>query len=190
MAKVFRIQGMSDLQERLRLAPQRLKVFAAAEIETGAQEWVSAAVIDAPGDVGGLRQSITYEKIGETLFQIVAQKFYAPFMEFGTKGNYRPIPGTEEIAAEFQGLKGEGDLFDNILAWVIRKQIGGDNPRQVAFLIARSIFKFGVKAHPFFFKQAEIVFPAIINRLRSTLERELKVAVLAPSSNQIRYITI
>lgn len=174
----FRIKGLKELQTRMVQAPAKLQMIASGEIEDGMKQWVGRAKADAPVDVAFLKNSISYEKIGAALFQIVAQRFYAPFMEFGTKGNYTPIPGTEEIAAEFKGLSKPGKLFDFILEWVIRKGIGGDKPDEVAFLIARSIFKHGVKAHPFFFKQGEIVFPEIIARLQKKYEEELKVKVI------------
>src|SRR5687767_15529226 len=45
-------------------------------------------------------------------------------MEFGTKGNYTPIPGTEDIAQKFKGMKGSGGIdqfFLAILDWVKKK---------------------------------------------------------------------
>jgi hypothetical protein len=131
--------------------------------------------------------------------EIVAQKFYAPFMEFGTKGKYTPIPGTEEIAAQFKGYKG-GDfmnLLRMIVRWVRRKGLTGTysvktqrrkgskinqfaEDYSAAWPIALSILKNGINPHPYFFKQGDVVWPQMISRMQKALQKETKVSVILP----------
>ena len=56
-------------------------------------------------DTGGLLNSIIVKPVDLWNVDVTAEKFYAAFLEFGTKGHYRPIPGTEDIAAQMKGYK-------------------------------------------------------------------------------------
>lgn len=180
---------------------KNLKEIVSTELQAAAAEFVSGARRDAPIDQGALKGSISYYMDGEFDAVIVAQKFYAPFMEFGTKGKYKAIPGTEHIAAAFKGYKG-GDFNEflrMIVRWVKRKGISGtysvktkkrtgstkNNQRyiedlEVAFPIALSIIRHGVKPHPFFFKQQDIVWPKMVSNIEKRLKAESKVSVIMP----------
>ena len=168
-----KVTGLAGLKAEFASMSKELPDIVSGELETMSQEWVKLAKTDAPADQGALRGSITYYPAGPMKYEIVAQKFYAPFMEFGTKGKYQPIPGTEAIAAEFKGYKG-GDFMEllrMIVRWVKRKGITGTysvktrrrtgnkinqfaEDYSAAWPIAMSILKNGVNPHPFFFKQA------------------------------------
>lgn len=181
---------------------KELPKIVSGELETMAQEWVKLAKTDAPADQAALRGSISYLQ-NDNRFEIVAQTFYAPFMEFGTKGKYQSIPGTEHIAAQFKGYKG-GDFMEllrNIVRWVKRKGIAGvysvktqrrkgskinqlAEDYSVAWPIAMSILKYGVRPHPFFFKQMHIVWPQMIRNVERRIANVSKVAVIMPSDTR------
>ena len=194
-----KLEGLNGLKAEFAAASKNVKTITDAELQAGAAEFVAGARRDAPIDQGALKGSISYYKEGELNYPIVAQKFYAPFMEFGTKGKYRPIPGTEAIAAAFKGYKG-GDfqtLLRMIAAWVKRKgiagrfsvktrrRVGSNSTQQAedlsaAWPIAISILRNGVKPHPFFFKQQEVVWPKMVERIKRQLESSTKVSVILP----------
>lgn len=126
MIKV-KVTGIAGLRAEFASLNQDLPKIVTGELETMGQEWVRLAQNDAPADQAALRGAISFYKNGPLSVVVVAQKFYAPFMEFGTKGKYLPIPGTEAIAAQFKGYKG-GDFMDllrMIVRWVRRKGITG-----------------------------------------------------------------
>ena len=195
------ITGMAGLKAEFASMAKELPDIVSGELETMSQEWVKLAKTDAPADQGALRGSITYYPAGPMKYEIVAQKFYAPFMEFGTKGKYTPIPGTEAIAAEFKGYKG-GDFMEllrMIVRWVKRKGITGtysvktrrrtgNKVNQIAedysaaWPIAMSILKNGVNPHPFFFKQMHIVWPQMVRNVESRIAQVSKVKVELPSN--------
>jgi hypothetical protein len=201
-----KMTGIASMQKQISTASEKVKEVCGQEVQAAGQDWVAGAVRDAPVDQGGLKsaisfkQSDTHTSSGSLIsVEIVAQKFYAPFMEFGTKGKYLPIPGTEEIAAQFKGYKG-GDiqeLLRMIVRWVRRKGITGTysvktqrrtgskinqfaEDYKAAWPIVMSILKNGVTPHPFFFKQGDIVWPAMIKRIKNALEKQTKVSVIAP----------
>ena len=195
------ITGMAGLKAEFASMAKELPDIVSGELETMSQEWVKLAKTDAPADQGALRGSITYYPAGPMKYEIVAQKFYAPFMEFGTKGKYQPIPGTEAIAAEFKGYKG-GDFMEllrMIVRWVKRKGITGTysvktrkrsgnkinqfaEDYSAAWPIAMSILKNGVNPHPFFFKQMHIVWPKMVRNVESRIAQVSKVKVELPSN--------
>lgn len=193
------LTGINGVKAEFASIAKQMPVIVDNELQAGAAEFVAGARRDAPVDQGALKGAITYYKEAEMLYPIVAQKFYAPFMEFGTKGKYLPIPGTEAIAAQFKGYKG-GDfqeLLKMIVRWVARKGISGrfsvKTKKRVgnkldkyaedyaaAWPIALSILKNGVKPHPYFFKQQEVVWPKMVEQIKRQLENLTKVSVILP----------
>jgi hypothetical protein len=200
------IRGVDSVKAQFRLATEEMKVIVAEEIESVAKDWVAGAKRDAPVDQGSLKNAISYYLTDSKTadgsffgFSIVAQKFYAPFIEFGTKGKYLPIPGTEQIAAQFKGYKG-GDfqeLLRMIVRWVKRKGITGTysvktqrrkgskinqfaEDYSAAWPIALSIIKNGISPHPYFFKQGDIVWPKGVRRIKNRIEQGSKVSVIMP----------
>lgn len=205
-----RITGMNGLKAEFASASDKIEKITATEVRAMAQDWVAGAQRDAPVDEATLKRLITYEQVSSLTYRVVSQAQYSPFMEFGTKGKYRPIPGTEAIAAQFKGFKG-GDfmqLLRAIVRWVRRKGITGTysvktkrrtgnkinqfaEDYSAAWPIALSILKHGVSPHPFFFKQGDIVWPQMVRRIEQQLAKLTKVSVILPGQiNKPRIITV
>lgn len=184
-----KLDGLEEIKKFFQGLPEVVQEISDAEIEEGLREFVLLAKRDAPADMGRLRGSINYAKIGVGSFEVFAQSAYAAYMEFGTKGNYRPVPGAEQVAAQFRG-RGEGTFKQMVRAiteWVRRKGIAGrysvrtrrrignkasqqSEDLSAAWPIVMSIMKNGVKAHPYFFKPQGIVVPKIMNRIEQRVK--------------------
>lgn len=180
-------------------AAKDLHEIVSSEVQAAGAEFAAGARRDTPVDQGALRGSISYYMDGDMNAVVVAQKFYAPFVEFGTKGKYKAIPGTEQIAAQFKGYKG-GDFMEllrMIVRWVKRKGIAGTysvktkrrtgskinrlaEDYAAAWPIALSILRNGISPHPYFFKQQEVVWPAMITRIERKLKERTRVSVILP----------
>lgn len=191
--------GLNGMKAEFASAAKDIHEIVSGEIQAAGADFTSGARRDVPVDQGALRGSISYYMDGDLNAVIVAQKFYAPFVEFGTKGKYRPIPGTEQIAASFKGFKG-GDFMEllrMIVRWVKRKGISGvysvktrkrvgskinrlAEDYAAAWPIALSILKNGINPHPYFFKQQETVWPAMITRIERKLKERTKVSIILP----------
>lgn len=192
------MKGFNDVKAQFVSASKDLEEIVSQELASMGQEWKAGAQRDAPKDVGDLVRGITFDAKG-TRLEMFSNAFYSAFMEFGTKGKYRPIPGTEAIAAQFKGFK-IGTLADMIRAlerWVARKGITGvysvktrkrtggaaailAQNRAAAWAIAMSILKNGVQPHPFFFKQMEVVWPRFVKNVQKRIESRSKVSVILP----------
>lgn len=169
------IIGLEKFKSQISTASKKVQTEVAGEIQASAMEFVAGAKKDLAaqgGDRGTLLRSISYKQIETLTYEISANVFYAPFIEFGTKAKFNPYPGTEEFAAEYKNVKGTGaiKLIDAIKGWVKRKGIAsGKEIDRVAFLIARSIYRTGIRPKPFFFKQITPVRENLYRRLNNIL---------------------
>lgn len=177
---VVKINGLREVQAKIAAIPANLQKRADAIIQGNVLKMVNRAKRDAPVDMGRLKGGITAKKNGVANWSMVSQDERSPYLEFGTKGRYRPIPGID--ASQFKGTGGKAGgrgFFDNILKWVKRKGISGSysvksrkrvgkkldqqlEDEQTAWAIYLSIMRHGIKAQPFFFKQAPIQEPQIM----------------------------
>lgn len=193
-----KISGLNGVKAQFASGALNVREVVEQEITSMAKEWVKGAVRDAPGDQGTLRKGISYLVVNNGV-EIVSNAFYSHFMEFGTKGKYRPIPGTEAIAQQMKGFKG-GDLMQMlrmIVKWVHRKGIIGRysvktkkrigskvnqfaEDYSAAWPIMMSILKYGVAPHPYFFKQQDVVWPQMVRNVKRRIEQGQKVSIIMP----------
>lgn len=187
MAANVRIQGLDKILALMNQLPKRVQTELLKELKVAADEIANLAKRDAPKDQGRLTNSISVAKIQDG-YQDVAQTSYAPYLEFGTKGNAVIPAGLEQVAARYRG-RGDstGDPLKMIEEWVKRKGIAGrysvktrrrlgsvankeKENRRVAFLIWRKIKRYGIKPKPFFFKQIDVVEPKLRQRVANIIQ--------------------
>lgn len=178
--------GFDVYTRRINAAKSEIQEEVSAEIRLGGAKFVEGAkrdLINQGGDTGGLLNSIKNVSLDRFATEPRADKFYAAFIEFGTKGKYRPIPGVDP--SEFKGIKRGNwkEFIEQIKAWVKRKGIGAtysvktrrknrqtkDEIEGIAYMIARSIYRNGINPKPFFFKQIGPVKSHIRERLEKIL---------------------
>lgn len=177
----FEVKGLDKLLNVFNELPKQTQRELKAELEITGKEIRDGAKKDAPTNETRLRQSISIAETGATSFEVVAQTFYAGYLEFGTKTKTSIPAGLESIASQLKGpVSGQGNPIDALQIWVRRKGISFNSgkrkltadqkTRQTAFVIWMHIKKFGIKAQPYFFKQ---MAPAE-QRLRQRLANIIK----------------
>lgn len=193
MAVTLRVTGVRQEQARLKKLAERLQREVNAEVEAAGQEYVKRAKQtlsnnNRGNDEGTLLASINYEKLITGQVNVQAQAAHALYIEFGTRGNYRPQPGVDASAFRTQPNKGRGGFYDAILRWVKRNKISGTysvktrrrtgskvdqqiEDEQTAFAIYMYIIRHGIKPAPFFFQHQEPI--------RNLLERNIQNLVNA-----------
>jgi len=188
MGATVQIQGLEKILDLLGQLPKRAQRAILAELKVTADEIANNAKRDAPADQGRTRGSISVAAIPGG-YQDVVQNDYAAYMEFGTKGSVQIPAGLQSFAATFRG-KGTptGDPLKALEAWVKRKGIAGRystktkrrlgnsaskaaEDKRVAYLIWRKIKKYGVKPHPFFFKQIPPAEARLKNKLAQVIQQ-------------------
>lgn len=182
----FKVQGLDKLLNLFDQLPDRAQQELKDELQITSWEIRDGAKRDAPADESRLKQSISTKETGPTSFEVVAQTFYAGYLEFGTKTHVSVPAGLEDIASQIKGpVGGQGNPLEAITAWVKRKQIAATftktgrvskakaavaKQKEVAFLIWQKIKKFGIKPHPYFFKQMQPAEERLRRRLASIIK--------------------
>lgn len=185
----IKVEGLDAILKRLNQFPVKLQAQIKGELKLAAEEVKRNAVKDATGDTGKLRQSIVVNHETGVSSTVNVQAGYGGYIEWGTKKKTRVPVEISAYAAQFKGKTSSPTgltLNDAILAWVKRKGIGGiktksgktsksansqKQQKQVAFLIARKIFKEGIKPRPFFFKNVFATRDRLVQRIRELVKQ-------------------
>jgi len=150
------------------------KRMAVAITNTSAESIVADAKQRAPVNFGQLRLSIknTEATIQLNRSLIYSNAPYSAFVEFGTGARVKIPAGFEKLAAEFKGKKGGNfdEFLDNIRDWCKRKGID----EKLAYIIAVSILKKGIKPQPYFIPAYLIGAANYVKKLSKSLEIEAK----------------
>lgn len=190
MTATIKINGLKELQVKLKALPKKLETDVDMIVQDHTRQMVVNAQKDAPVDQNTIRRGITAKKNGTANWSMVSIAVHSPFIEFGTKSRFQPIPGVD--ASQFKGSGGkEGGkgFYDSILEWVKRKKIAGTysdktgrrtgskvdrqlEDEQAAWAIYLSIVRHGVKPHPFFFKQGPRQEPLLVAELKALLNEQ------------------
>lgn len=164
------IKGLNEATKFLKRVDKAFMTEVRAEMKFAAEEVADLIRRDAPVDTARLKNSISVKQGTELGVEIVAQSNHAPYMEFGTKKNFKAPNGLEGYASQFRGPTGISDV-DPLVAltrWVRRKGLADtynvrtkqrrrrykryqEREAAIALAIFRKIRRDGVKPHPFFF---------------------------------------
>ena len=183
------VKNLAQVLRRLNQQTEDKKIEIDKVLSDGANRIEERAKLLAPADRGLLRGSIFAETDIPFNKQIKVNTFYAPYVEFGTKSKFE-ANGRANIAAKFKGASGKkGDFIKAIMEWVVRKGLGNRmsvktqrpmkaskndlvNIKRIAFAIANKIFKFGIKAQPYFYKAYDEIYPQIIQDLQKAIRKK------------------
>ena len=179
--------GLDSYLKRLQTATKTVQAEVSGEIGAAAMKFRDDAARTAVangGDRGTLAKSISAQQNNLFNWTVAVGATYGAFVEFGTKGKARVPAGFEDVAARFKGFKGNGGkLYDAIYQWVKRKgltatysvktqrrskfnQSEEKRTQQIAFLIARSIYRYGITPKPFFYMQVTPVRNQLFERIK------------------------
>ena len=181
--------GLDSYLKRLETAKKTVQAEVSGEIGDAAFKFRDDAARTAVangGDRGTLAKSISAQQNNLFNWTVAVGATYGAFVEFGTKGKARVPAGFEDVAARFKGFKGNGGkLYDAIYQWVKRKGLTatysvktqrrtkskGEDKRtqQIAFLIARSIYRYGITPKPFFYMQVTPVRNQLFERIKAIM---------------------
>ena len=182
--------GLDSYLKRLQTAKKTVQAEVSGEIGDAAFKFrddAARAAVANGGDRGTLAKSISAQQNNTFNWTVAVGATYGAFVEFGTKGKARVPAGFEDVAAKFKGFKGNGGkLYDAIYQWVKRKgltatysvktqrrskfnQSEEKRTQQIAFLIARSIYRYGITPKPFFYMQVTPVRNQLFERIKAIM---------------------
>ena len=179
--------GLDSYLKRLQTATKTVQAEVSGEIGAAAMKFrddSARTAVANGGDRGTLAKSISAQQNTPFNWTVAVGATYGAFVEFGTKGKARVPAGFEDVAARFKGFKGNGGkLYDAIYQWVKRKGLTATysvktkrrtkfnkseekRTQQIAFLIARSIYRYGITPKPFFYMQVTPVRNQLFERIK------------------------
>lgn len=131
----------------------------------------------APVNLGTLRNSIylVEQNNGQNAFKftIGSSVRYAPYIEFGTGGKVSIPKGFETYAGQFKTKSGGTfkEMLKALTEWVQKKGIAsGKQSKSVAYMIAVSILRKGLRPHPFLIPALEQELPKLKLRIEKILK--------------------
>lgn len=176
--------GLDKMIDSLNKAPKKIQSEVSQEIAVAAAEFEAGSVknlISQGGDTGTLAKSIGKKQETPFAWDVFVGAYYAPFIEFGTKGKYKNPLGVEVPAYTKRGDFSQ--MLASLEKWVKRKGIGvtykvstrkknrqtKNDIRQIAFAIAVSLLKNGVTPKPFFYSNITPVKANLTKRIEAVL---------------------
>ena len=172
MAFTVSLSGMKELEGKLNKLTTALKEDVSNEINATALNIENKAKKLAPINLGQLRNSIALTKDSELTYTVAANASYSAYVEFGTGPQVNVPADFTSYALQFKG-KSSGkfkDMVEALTLWVKRKGIGnGKNDKGLAYVIALSILRKGMRPQPFLIPSYEMEKPKLIQRLNQLL---------------------
>lgn len=188
MAFALKLNNLDKLSKRLTEIEGNLIKEVGAELSAATMNIEKGAKRLAPVNMGGLRNSINAISYGKLTHAVVVNVTYGAYIEFGTGGKVSIPAGYESYAAEFKGGK-NGSFKDMVLAlaeWVKKKGLTGtysvktqrrtgsksvknSEDMKLAYAIAISILRNGIRPQPFLIPAYEMEKPKLFNRLKKLL---------------------
>lgn len=154
----FKLKGVQEQINALKNVESELSQEVHEVLRAGALSIEEAAKNNAPYYSGGIQQKIQHAELSHLRFEVAANAYHSPYIEFGTRGYVKIPPGMEAIAAIIQKRprrKGTfGEMVKAIAEWGKKKKYFEED---AAFFVALKIFKKGIKPQPF-------LYPAFISK--------------------------
>ena len=171
----FDIGNLSEVLKRLDTLDAKVQQEVKDEISASALNIQSGAKRLAPVNFGQLRNSIYLkeQKVQKgVVFTVGAKASYAPYIEFGTGGKVSIPAGFEQLASGFKGKKVGTfkDMVQALTLWVRRKGIGGGKDKSIAYAIAISILRKGIRPQPFLIPAFQTEKPKLIKNILNVLK--------------------
>lgn len=171
------ITGMTGVLGKLDKYNNKIQDGIIDEVAASALKIQSDAKKAAPVNINTLRGSIYMEpnikSKTQYMFTVGTEVSYAPYIEFGTGGKVSIPAGYESYANGFKG-KSKGKFKDMLMAlteWVQKKGIAsGKQSKSVAYMIAISILRKGLRPQPFLIPAFEREKPKLKLRIEKILK--------------------
>ena len=171
------IKGMSEALGKFDKYSKTVQAEIKDEVGASALKIYSDAKRLAPVNLGTLRNTIFIESVSPAankfMFTIGAKARYAPYIEFGTGGKVSIPAGYESYASQFKTKTGGTfkEMVKALMEWVEKKGIGsGKNSKSVAYIIALSILRKGLRPQPFLIPAFEQERPKLKSRILNIIK--------------------
>lgn len=176
---MIEVKGLKKVIGNLNKYSAKVRKEIDATLTDGANKIEERAKFLAPVDEGLMRANIIAETSIPFDKMVVCNTFYAPYIEFGTRGKFNGN-GRDSIAAQFKGKSPKGGTWEDFVVSMADyiKRHGGfpagvKTPKQkinYARFVCSRIYKNGIKAQPFFFRAFDEISPTILLDIENAIK--------------------
>jgi HK97 gp10 family phage protein len=164
----FKLVGVQKALNQLRDVENELTEEIDIALEAGVIKIEGDAKKRAPIYLSGIRQSIQHAKVGHLRWEVAANAYHAPYIEFGTRGKTIVPNDLQDIAKAVKARPKKGNFKGMVKAiheWGLKKGYieKGKGSKNHAYLIARKIMKDGIRPQPF-------LYPAFLSNARQIVK--------------------
>ena len=163
---------IKDLIAELRQIDRDADRTVKAIVQGTADQLVRNAKRNAPKELGKLAQSIGKEVFNDGLsVSVYVGEVYGAFVEFGTGARVNIPPEFMDEAKKFVGYKGGNmeSFITSLEGWIKRKGLatGVKEIRGLAYVIAASILRKGLKPQPYLYPAYKIAEAELIAKMQA-----------------------
>lgn len=160
----FKLEGVQKVLNNLAKNEGEIVREVDAVLKNGAMEIAGQAKVLAPVYLGELQNSIGYKEIGKLRYEVAANAYHAPYIEFGTGPRTKVPKEFEDIAKAVQARPKRGKFADFVRALFLwGKKKGYWNEEGAAYMAAVKILKQGMKPQPF-------LYPAFVQKRKMIIQ--------------------
>lgn len=174
----FRLDGVQDAINRLAKVGGQVAEDVEDELAAGANDIRASAARNISSQIQNTTRQMLgglyVAQVGPLRFEVGNNVYYAPYIEFGTRGKVSVPKEMQAIAAEIQKRPSRGkfpDMVDAIYKWAVKKGLWSKDDadgKWRAVRMASSIYRNGIAPQPF-------LYPAYIENRSKIIERIKKV---------------
>ena len=170
----------AQLENALKKKDSEIYLFLNDALNKFSQVFVSKARINASGMnvAKGLQAHTSKLNQLEGGLSTKNMFFYAPYVEFGTRGQVKVPEGFNEIAMQYKGkskFKSRVDFHDSLKIWIKKKLKKNDEEAErLVFPIMMKILKVGTKPRPFMVPAYHQSRKFLDNYLKQNIKKALK----------------
>lgn len=171
----LKLAGVQKVINELAKVESEVSAEVDGELQASVNKMTTTAKRNAPSNFSQLRNSIGNAKESKLRYSLFASAFYAPYVEFGTRGKVSVPAELESVA---QGIKGRGSrgnfkqFIESIYLWGTKKKIIKKGDKNHALNIARKIYKEGIAPQPYLWPAFVAERSKLVANIRAVVNRK------------------
>jgi HK97 gp10 family phage protein len=171
----LKLTGVQKIINQLAKVESEITAEVDAELQASLNKMERDAKRSAPANFGQLRNSIGNRKESKLRYSLFASAWYAPYVEFGTRGKVKVPTELEGIGQQIQGRTSRGNFkafIESIYLWGTKKKIIKKGDKNHAINIARKIYREGIAPQPYLWPAFVAERGKLIDRIKAVVNRK------------------
>jgi HK97 gp10 family phage protein len=171
----LKLTGVQKMINQLAKVENEISAEVDAELQSSLNKMTKDAKRAAPANFGQLRNSIGSRNESKLRYSLFASAWYAPYVEFGTRGKVKVPTELEGVAKNTQGRPSRGNFkafVESIYLWGRHKRIIKKGDKNHAVNIARKIYINGIAPQPYLWPAFVAERSKLVSNIRAVVNRK------------------